>query len=227
MYKEEWELRAGGIGNWRRITLLIHIPRFWCQSRWILTVKCNVPARIWRHSSHYCNIMFFSSTWGKRLTVLRGVSCLFLEEKQKQLCISSPHPLLRLCVCMCVCMHVVGILLYVLMHGKHVITTTRSQKSNIGMFWTCDSGCVLLYIMRVKVCVCTSYVKLGVVVDRGLACKLSQTLGGTVIHHQTQRTVLNQQLDRVEKAVIHRLHAVTNTHRKKRKERFSVWFRLW
>lgn len=33
--------------------------------------------------------------------------------------------------------------------------------------------------MRVR----TSYVKLGVVVDGGLACQLSQALVGAVIHH--------------------------------------------
>lgn len=62
----------------------------------------------------------------------------------------------------------------------------------------------------------TSDVKLGVVVDGGLARQLAQALVGAVIHHQAQRVVLNEQLDRVEKSVIHRLDAVTNTSRKKR-----------
>lgn len=64
------------------------------------------------------------------------------------------------------------------------------------------------------VCACvrarTSYVQLSVVVDRRLACQLAQALGGSVIHHQAQRAVLNQQLDCVEKPVVHRLHAATN-----------------
>ena len=64
----------------------------------------------------------------------------------------------------------------------------------------------------VCVCVCTSYVKLGVVVDGGLTCELAQALRGTVIHHQAQRAVLDQQLDRVEEPIVHRLHAATNTH---------------
>jgi len=58
----------------------------------------------------------------------------------------------------------------------------------------------------------TSDVKLGVVVDGGLACQLAQALGGPVIHHQAQRTVVNQKLHRVEEPVIHRLNAVTHTH---------------
>lgn len=60
----------------------------------------------------------------------------------------------------------------------------------------------------------TSDVKLGVVVDGGLPCELAHALWGTVIHHEAQRAVLNQQLDRVEKPVVHRLHAATNTHTK-------------
>lgn len=65
----------------------------------------------------------------------------------------------------------------------------------------------------VQMCVCvsalTSYVKLCVVVDGRLTCQFSQTLLGTVVHHQAEGTVLYQQLHRVEKPVIHRLHAVT------------------
>lgn len=57
----------------------------------------------------------------------------------------------------------------------------------------------------------TADVKLCVVVDGWLTRQLSQTLWGTVVHHQAEGTVLYQQLHCVEKAVIHRLHTVTQT----------------
>lgn len=44
----------------------------------------------------------------------------------------------------------------------------------------------------------TSYVELCVVVHRGLAGQLAQALGGSLVHHQAQRVVLNQELHRVE-----------------------------
>lgn len=50
--------------------------------------------------------------------------------------------------------------------------------------------------------------------DGRLTCQLSQTLWGTVVHHQAEWTVLYQQLHCVEKPVIHRLHTVTHTHTK-------------
>lgn len=56
----------------------------------------------------------------------------------------------------------------------------------------------------------TSDVKLRVVVNGRLTGQFAQTLGGAVVHHQAQRAVLDQQLDRVEEPVVHRLHTVTN-----------------
>lgn len=73
-----------------------------------------------------------------------------------------------------------------------------------------------------KMCVRTSYVKLGVVVDGGLACQLSQALVGAVIHHEAQWVVLNQQLNCVEKPIIHRLDAVTNAQTEKKGHNFST-----
>lgn len=56
-------------------------------------------------------------------------------------------------------------------------------------------------------------------VHGGLTCQLAQTLGGAAVHHQAERTVLNQQLDCVEKPVIHRFHAVTHRERGGKKKR--------
>lgn len=66
-------------------------------------------------------------------------------------------------------------------------------------------------MMSLRASVLTSYVELCVVVDGRLTCQLPQTLWGTVVHHQAEWTVLYQQLHRVEKPVIHRLHTVTHT----------------
>lgn len=53
-------------------------------------------------------------------------------------------------------------------------------------------------------------------VHGGLTCQLAQTLGGAAVHHQAERTVLNQQLDGVEKPVIDGFHAVTHKERGKK-----------
>lgn len=98
------------------------------------------------------------------------------------------------------------------LHWDHVISTTerksRPDKSKTCVLWTC---------LDVWMCACahTSYIKLCVVVNRGLTCQLAQTLRRTAVHHQAQRTVLDQQLNCVEKAVVHRLHTVTNTQTKR------------
>lgn len=68
----------------------------------------------------------------------------------------------------------------------------------------------------------TSDVQLGVVVHGGLPRQLAQTLGGAAVHHQAERAVLNQQLDCMEKPIVHRFHAVT--HRKKGEN--LVWLLL-
>lgn len=83
-----------------------------------------------------------------------------------------------------------------------------------GLMYACKCGSVC-----VCVCVHTSYVELSVVVNGRLTCQLAQALWGTIVHHQTQRTVLNQHLNCMEKPVIHRLHTVTHKHTQRKKGR--------
>lgn len=64
-----------------------------------------------------------------------------------------------------------------------VCTRALHSKQKVGKSNICAPQMHRVYK---EMCVRTSDVKLGVVVDGGLACQLSQALVGAVIHHEAQ-----------------------------------------
>lgn len=113
----------------------------------------------------------------KGVTVLRGVSTLFLEEKLNKN--SFPLPYHNPC-CDLVCVSLRVRLHVVCAYTRMYPCAAQQTRSRVGQSNICVPQMHRVYEeMRVR----TSYVKLGVVVDGGLACQLSQALVGAVIHH--------------------------------------------
>lgn len=111
--------------------------------------------------------------------LLFSEACLpsFLKKKLNKN--SFPLPYHNPC-CDLVCVSLRARLHVVCAYTRMYPCAAQQTKSRVGQSNICVPQMNRVYEeMRVR----TSYVKLGVVVDGGLACQLSQALVGAVIHH--------------------------------------------